>query len=377
MAPVRALTRTAGAVRVGLRRLRRARGRVLLLKAWNERLGDLVLMSGTLRHYRRLYADCRLELACADPCLEYFRHCPHLDAAVSLGRLGVAAQRSGADVLRNAGRYDRVISMRRTPNGRDYALLESLRPAWTTGITGDHLLINPAQAAECEARLDCPVPVPAGGPLLHELEVQMRLLKAVGADARSVDDLWPECWTADADAATAERWVSGLDRGKPVIVWAPCGSAPIRDWNVTGFHHVFKSLPECTMVLAGTERDAQFQAGVNWENLGHIRRLDLLGKTSINELVEVVRRSDLVISAEAACFHLAAALRKPAICLAGGGHWGRFVPWGMEDRTRVLTRKLDCFGCGWTCCRPTVECIQEIPPADVARAALELLGRGS
>lgn len=44
-------SRWLGASRAVLRRFRRDSPRVLLLKTWNDRLGDLVLMSGTLKHY--------------------------------------------------------------------------------------------------------------------------------------------------------------------------------------------------------------------------------------------------------------------------------------------------------------------------------------
>ena len=107
--------------------------------------------------------------------------------------------------------------------------------------------------------------------------------------------------------------------------------------------------------------------------LSGVHLINLVGQTTVNELVEVVRRAQLFIGADSATFHVAAALRKPAICLAGGGHWGRFVPWGMTERTKVLTHKLDCFGCNWACGRATVDCIAGIETDDVIRHARELL----
>ncbi|MGD9781171.1 MAG: glycosyltransferase family 9 protein [Kiritimatiellia bacterium] len=368
--------RLAGAGRRGLRRVLRRPRRVLLLKTWNDRLGDLVLASGTLRHYRRLFAGARLELACADPFAEYFRHCPHVDAVVPLGDFGTTRRRYAAASPRNAGRYDRVVLLRRTPNARDYALLDGFRPAWTAGMAGDRLLIDPAEAERHEARLDCAAQVFAQEPPVHELEMQARLLRAVGAEVRGIEDVWPECWTTAADRNRAAGWLSGAAPGRPVVVVAPCGSAPIRDWNAEGFRRLLAALPACTLAWMGTQRDAEWAASLAAAGPDSIRQVDLTGKTTINEAVEVVRRADLVVAAEAAVFHLAAALRRPALCLAGGGHWGRFVPWGKADRVRVLTNRLDCFGCNWTCIRPRVECLQGIDSAAAARAAAELLGVG-
>lgn len=366
--------RGLGVARASFRRLRREPPRVLLLKTWNDRLGDLVLMSGTLRHYRRLYADCRLDLACADPYVDFFRHCPHVDHVAPLSRYCKAQQRYSPPSPWNSGCYDRVVVLRRTPTLRDYVLLDSFRPAWTAGMSGDHLQIPPLEARQQECRLNCAVPVPAQDPPVHEFDMQMRLLRALGAEVPGIDSIWPECWTSAEEASQVDRWFADLTPAKPLVVWAPCGSAPIRDWNVAGFRRVFKSLPTCVLTMTGTLRDAQFAEGMDWEGLSHIRRLDLIGKTTILELVELLRRADLVISAETATFHLAAALRRPAICLAGGGHWNRFVPWGMEDRTRVLTNPLDCFECNWLCTRPTVECLQNLDPEAMVRCVAALLG---
>lgn len=369
--------RLLGTPRMVFRRWRRNPRKILLLKTWNDHLGDLILISGTLRHYRRLYVDCRLELACPDSYAGYFQHCPHLDAVVPLSCFGTTMEKyvKGAPTWSpwNSGRYDRVISLRRTPLEMDYGLIQSLRPAWTAGMTGDHLSLRAAEASKHEALLNCAAAVPWQDPPVHEFEIQLNLLKALGAEVRGPDDIWPECWTTAEDVAQAKTWLTGLAPGIPVLVWAPCGSWPIRDWNAEGYRQVFAALPECALVMVGTGRDAQFTAGMDWSGMSHIRRIDLVGKTSSNELAEVVRKADLVLSAETAVFHLAAMLRRPAICLAGGGHWGRFVPWGLPGRTRVLTRPLECFGCGWICRRPTVECIQGIGPGEVIRHAEELL----
>jgi ADP-heptose:LPS heptosyltransferase len=362
----------AGGVRAQIRHWRKSPPRVLLLKTWNDRLGDLVLVTGTLRHYRQLYAGCRLELACPDLYVDLFRHSPHLDAVVPLSSCFQMVLGKRQPSAWNAGRYDRVVFLRRPPRTKDYRLLESFGPAWTAGMTGDRLLIDAALAAQHEARLDLAVPVPVQNPPVHELDMQLALLRAQGAEVKSIDELWPEFWTRPDDGKLPAEQLRGISRDHPVIVFSPCGNAAIRDWNPASFLRVFEALAPCTLVLAGTERDARFIEGMGLHGLGGVRVVDLVGKTSLNELVETIRRADLVLGTESGVFHVAAALRKPVVCIAGGGHWGRFVPWGLADRTRVLTNRLDCFGCGWKCIRPTVECIQDISVEQVVRAVREL-----
>ena len=160
---------------------------------------------------------------------------------------------------------------------------------------------------------------------------------------------------------------------RPARILAPCGSASIRDWNAAGYRQAIAALAPCTVVLVGTQRDRHFAAHLDWSGLPDVRVVDLIGRTGIAELVAVIRRADLVMGAESAAFHVAAALGKRAVCIAGGGHWGRFVPWGLAGRTRILTRHLDCFGCDWKCRRAAVECIQGVLPEEVVRHARELL----
>jgi ADP-heptose:LPS heptosyltransferase len=51
---------------------------------------------------------------------------------------------------------------------------------------------------------------------------------------------------------------------------------------------------------------------------------------------------------------MAAAVGTPAVCILGGGHYGRFLPYQIEKRTTrplpiAVSYKMDCFGCNWKC----------------------------
>jgi ADP-heptose:LPS heptosyltransferase len=82
--------------------------------------------------------------------------------------------------------------------------------------------------------------------------------------------------------------------------------------------------------------------------------LDLTGKSSLLELIEIIRGARLLISNETSAIHIAAAVNTPSVCILGGGHYGRFVPYihNLEsDITRPLPvyKMMDCFGCNWQC----------------------------
>ncbi len=71
--------------------------------------------------------------------------------------------------------------------------------------------------------------------------------------------------------------------------------------------------------------------------------------------------------------HVAIGLGRPTVTIMGGGHFGRFHPWGDAERNRVVNRPMPCYGCHWTCRYPTTRCILEIEPEEIGRVVGELL----
>ncbi|WP_320041293.1 glycosyltransferase family 9 protein [uncultured Desulfobacter sp.] len=119
--------------------------------------------------------------------------------------------------------------------------------------------------------------------------------------------------------------------------------------------------------------------GPGEESLGHYIALNLkrhsvnlVNKTSLQELVQLVRDSMFVVANETSAVHIAAAVNTPSICILGGGHFERFVPYKIEtSETRipivVVKSQRNCFGCDWR--RPcigeknetsVVHCIRDI-----------------
>jgi ADP-heptose:LPS heptosyltransferase len=78
------------------------------------------------------------------------------------------------------------------------------------------------------------------------------------------------------------------------------------------------------------------------------------GDMSLNEFVECISAARFVVSNESAAVHIAAVLGIPAVCVAGGGHFNRFVPY-PDGRgpagapVKTVDAAMECFGCQWRC----------------------------
>jgi ADP-heptose:LPS heptosyltransferase len=83
---------------------------------------------------------------------------------------------------------------------------------------------------------------------------------------------------------------------------------------------------------------------------------NLIGRTSIPELASVIAGANLLLGNETSAVHLATAVATPSVCLLGGGHYGRFLPYDVEyapsDRPmpKPVIHEMPCFGCDWNCC---------------------------
>jgi ADP-heptose:LPS heptosyltransferase len=107
------------------------------------------------------------------------------------------------------------------------------------------------------------------------------------------------------------------------------------------------------------------------------------GKTSLAELAAVIKGARLLLGNETSAVHLAAAVSTPAVCIAGGGHYGRFVPYRLEaaaDRPLPVTvsRRMDCFNCNWRCVRDArpgqpVPCIARVTVDDAWKAVQPII----
>ena len=63
---------------------------------------------------------------------------------------------------------------------------------------------------------------------------------------------------------------------------------------------------------------------------------DFCGKTNFRQLIELVQKSQLVVSIDTGSVHVAAACNKPCFAIFNGIHWGRFAPYPAILQKKVV-----------------------------------------
>lgn len=100
--------------------------------------------------------------------------------------------------------------------------------------------------------------------------------------------------------------------------------------------------------------------------------IDLVGRTSLRELVGLLERATLVICLDSGPMHLAAALNRPVVALFGPTNPDRTGP--ASPRARVLTHSVDCAPCYRRVCPLGHQnCLVQLRPQTVLDNVRELL----
>ncbi len=157
----------------------------------------------------------------------------------------------------------------------------------------------------------------------------------------------------------------------------PGSCDPFRCWPVENYRALIRELsvdaPFLTPVVAGAEGEFPPEGGDG-------KILDLTGKTTLEEFAGLLANAEFVIGNESGGIHLAAAAGRPGFCLAGFGHWRRFIPYpepypvpGVVPPVLLTAAGCPYAGCNWKCRYFTAEkrlcpCIDDIPAAAVLEA---------
>ncbi len=168
-------------------------------------------------------------------------------------------------------------------------------------------------------------------------------------------------------------------------VISPAASVDLKRWPIANFvgvaSHLYKATG-WTAVVCGNRHEKKL--GEILERKAQVPIQNWMGKTSLTELAAIIAHSKILIGNDSAAVHIAAAVSTPAVCIVGGGHFGRFLPYRLEVQSKNIPspvyHEMDCYGCGWKCKYPIkannpTPCIQNVYLEQVWDAVRSLLDR--
>ena len=173
----------------------------------------------------------------------------------------------------------------------------------------------------------------------------------------------------------------------PYYVLFPGASWEGKRWPISGFRDIAQRVYEATGwqgIVCGGPSEVGLGETLCRQSVAPLR--SLAGQTDLTQLAIVLAGSRLLLTCDTAAVHIAAACGTPTVCVLGGGHYGRFLPYTVppipgRPLPRVVIHEMPCFGCAWDCVferQPgnPVPCIGRIHVEDVWRVLAEVLSNG-
>jgi ADP-heptose:LPS heptosyltransferase len=389
-----------------------------------DNLGDAVLFSGALKPIRERWPGAKITLCVKRFVTGYFELCPYIDDILvwedvssflclnyreklrsvthaTEGRL-IAADLSSLlslsyrGILRNLTHpslgqplssvggvafdlfmksglsFDVVLFPVRSPAWYHHLFVKAVSASAKFGISGDFCNQTPQSDRAASKIYTARLNIPEEDRWENELLFHARFLGSLGI-ATERDGLWPTTWTDPSDGLWALRAMDPIMTPDCVCLGISAGgNAAMTKYAPERLAEAISILTDVTFncVILGSYSDLSVSGSVEQSltSCGNVvSTLNLTGRTSIRQMIECLKLCDIILAIESAPLHIATALRKPTVGIMGGGHFGRFYPWGDPGINRVAHNPMDCYFCNWRCSNGHGRCIQEISPSVVAR----------
>jgi len=350
---------------------------VLLVRL--DLIGDFVLWLDSAQAYRRLYPSEKVTLAVNSACEELAKTLPHWDKVI------------GVNVHQLRTNY--LYRLRTLFQLRWCNFAVAIHPTFSRELVGD--LATRASFA--------PVRMGYEGDLNNiptniknitncwytklinndpkqtmELNINAHFVRALGCDKFLSH-------VASIPKIPLQR-IAEIALEYPYAIVAPGASWSRKQWPIEQFLKLAQKLVSqrgLKIVLCGSSDDFLLCEHISKGLPANCVR-NLAGKTTLTEYVEIIRSATLLVCNDSAPVHIAAATHTPSVCILGGGHFGRFLPYTPEvplassQAPLVVTNRMECFGCKWICtiapsADAAVPCVQFVPVGDVYAACIDAI----
>ena len=192
------------------------------------------------------------------------------------------------------------------------------------------------------------------GPPRHQAEHYLDLARSLGVDA-GVDEI---VLSAQPPIGTAQPRM-GLCPGAEY--------GPAKRWPAERFAATAAALGG-HWVLFGTEKDEQVGAAIAAE-LGE-NCTNLIGKTTLDELIAELRKCRLLLTNDTGTMHLATLLGVPVMAVFGSTEPSLTGPLGTKNR--VVRHRVECSPCFLRECPLDFRCMKAVSVEEVATAVAAL-----
>ncbi len=336
----------------------------ILVRATNW-VGDAVMSIPALEALRARWPEAEIAIAGRDAVAGLYRGQAFADRTIPLGPAGGA---SPLAIEHAAG------PLRRERFDLGLLLPNSFASAWLMWRAGARERVGYARDAR-RWLLTIAVPVPRPGETPpHEAYYYLELLRRAGwlASLPRVERV--RLRVAPEDAARAEQKLRAAGAtGARIAVAAGASYGTAKCWLAERYAEVADRLQEefdATILLVGTAAESEIGASI--ARLMRHAPVNLVGKTSADELPALLAACRLFVGNDSGAMHVAAAVGLPVAAVFGPTDAEGTAP--LTPDRAIARRRVSCSPCFLRYCPVDHRCMTRISVDEVYQASRELLG---
>ncbi len=374
--------------------------RRLLVRGVNW-LGDAVMTTPALLRLREKFPTAHITLLCADKICPLFEHHPAVNETIPFAK-GEGVFAIGKKL--RAGKFDLALVLPNSPRSALEVFLAGIPQRIGYARPWRNLFLTQAVASRVEAvkmrkrtlveikKLisQNPEPRTQNPASAHQLHEYLHLAAALGASA---EPLAPQLAVTAAEIAAVKNKFRLAENGSagepPALLFGLNPGAeygPAKRWPVEKFIAAAKEIQRrtnCTWILFGGKNDvettAQIESAIrNPSTLrsatedGHSAIFNLAGKTSLRELMALLKICRVVLTNDTGPMHVAAALGTPVVVPFGSTSpelTGPGLPGDAQHK--LLKSDAPCSPCFLRECPIDFQCMKGIRESSVVEAVLQ------
>lgn len=206
---------------------------------------------------------------------------------------------------------------------------------------------------------------------IHKIKQHLFRLDTIGVEANGIKDAL--CVDESSEEYAYDFLKSEKVALNDIVIGLAAGAKSlIKRWPKESFAKLADMLAEtyhAKIILFGSEDET----ALNREIKGMMKSGAILasGKTTIPQLISLMRRLNLLITNDSAALHIASLLGVPQVAIFGPTDPKKYGPLGKGDS--VVRKGLRCSPCEVAQCNKSLECMVGLSPTEVFEAAAKVL----
>lgn len=318
-------------------------------------LGDLVMATPVLIDLRTKFPKAKITAMCQSNVAGLLKHDPNINEILNFKRVsGWIHHLYHGEVIQalKNGQYDAGILLTNSFSSASWFWSGNVQNRIGFGGNLRSLLLN------------YPVPVPAAIETQHLVITYKELLAPLSIP---VSNTPPTLYISAEEQAAARTLLDrcGIVKGKNTLVGINPGAAygSAKCWLPDRFHSLTQRLlenPNLFVIYFGDAAGTELVEGICKDMPERV--INMAGKTSLRELMALIKQCDAFLTNDSGPMHIAAALKIPLVAIFGSTSDVKTGPYGIG---KVIHKHVECSPCYKRVCPIDFRCMKRIEVDEV------------